>query len=286
LLGSNLEIPAGLAPAGALDAIVEVEQQIDEVASNDGELWDGIRDAFEPVRDLVTGERSLVPAAVYEALRGRSERVVARVSPVRSDTPWGFFAVAGSQHGAPRWFFVDQERGEVLVDLQRIAERLRHHLGPNPPGREFDDAAERWLQTFLDQADAAERLTLPRRMQRALAQMEAMCAGWARACDRTGDTAEADRWRAIHRLLDRAGEHAARPDPYVVAQAWFELVRPRLDELRARSRKPYVLLRDLDAGLLAETLRIDDVEAALSQLPTLPRLEARIHACILGVPDA
>ncbi|MFP5487233.1 MAG: SNF2-related protein, partial [Acidimicrobiia bacterium] len=191
LLGSNLEIPAGLAPAGALDAIVEVEQQIDEVASNDGELWDGMRDAFEPVRDLVTGERSLVPAAVYETLRGRSERVVARVSPVRSDTPWGFFAVAGSQHGAPRWFFVEQARKEVLVDLQRIAERLRHHLGPNPPGRDFDDAAERWLQTFLAQADAAERLALPRRMQRALAQMEAMCAGWARACDRTGDTAEA-----------------------------------------------------------------------------------------------
>lgn len=281
LLGSNLEIPAGLAP---VDAIVEVEQQIDEVASNDGELWDGIRDAFEPVRGLVTGDDALVPAAVYEALRDRSERVVARVSPVRSDTPWCFFAMAGSQHGAPRWIFVDHATGEVLVDLQPIAQRLREHLAPNPPGRQFDDAADEWLQTFLVTADAAERLALPRRMQRALDQMHDMCTRWASTADRAGRTTDAGRWRAIERLLAPPNEHAVRPDPYVVAQAWFELVRPRLEELRTRSKRPYVLLRDLDAGLEKEPLPLDDVEAALSRLPTLPALEERIHACIIGVP--
>src|SRR5690606_14653391 len=100
-----------------------------------------------------------------------------------------------------------------------------------------------------------------------------------------GRTSDAARWRAIQRLLAPAGEHAVRPDPYVVAQSWFELVRPRLEELRSRSKRPYVLLRDLDAGLMQEPLPLDDVEAALSRLPTLPALEERIHACILGVPD-
>lgn len=71
----------------------------------------------------------------------------------------------------------------------------------------------------------------------------------------------------------------------MVAQAWFELARPRLDELRSRSKRPYVLLRDLDAGLAKDPLSLDAVEAALSRLPTLPSLEERIHACILGVPD-
>ncbi len=287
LLGSNLEIPAGLAPADpdTADAIVEVQQQIDEVAANDGELWDGIRDAFEPVRSLVSGDDALVPAAVYEALRDRSERVVARVSPVRSETPWAFFAMAGSQHGAPRWIFVEHATGDVLVDLQPIAARLREHLAPNPPGRRFDEAADSWLQRFLVTADAAERLALPRRMQRALDQMHDVCTQWAAADDRAGRTSDAARWRAIHRLLAPAGEHTVRPDPYVVAQAWFELVRPRLEDLRSRSKRPYVLLRDLDAGLVQDPLPLDAVEAALARLPTLPALEERIHACIIGIPD-
>lgn len=46
-----------------------------------------------------------------------------------------------------------------------------------------------------------------------------------------------------------------------------------------------MLLRELGAGLPAEPLRLDDVEAALSRCRRSPRLEERIHACILGVPD-
>ena len=280
LLGSNLPVPGV-----DHDAIVDVSEEIERFESA-AETWDGIHDALDPVRQLVQGPTSLVPATVYREYRRSTHRVLARVSPVAAGRPWAFFAVAGTQHGAPRWMLLDDRSTAPIVELDEIASRLRSLLRDDPQRLPFDHHAEAVLDRFLSAAARAERAMLPRRMQRALEQMSSLTASWAKAADRAGDPSTAERWRALQRLaID--DEAAERPDGYLVAQAWLDLVAPALEEERAaRRRARYVLLRHADERLRTAPLAIESVEEAMSRLPIAAPMDQRISACILGVPMA
>ena len=85
----------------------DVIQEFAREAETNG-AWDELSDAFEPVRALVEGTDPLVPDAVYEQLRKSTARVLASVSVVEADEPWAFFAVKGTQWGAPRWVLLDR----------------------------------------------------------------------------------------------------------------------------------------------------------------------------------
>jgi hypothetical protein len=86
LLGSNLKVP-NLAEG---QDIVEIEQHIATLEASGDEAWDGIRDALDPVRRLVEGPDALISRPVYEEHRTTTHRVLARVCPVSSTTPWAF----------------------------------------------------------------------------------------------------------------------------------------------------------------------------------------------------
>jgi hypothetical protein len=62
LLGSNLPLPAFGSRQD--DTIISVERQIHDFEHPDL-TWDGIRDAFDPVRRLVNGERAIIPEEVW-----------------------------------------------------------------------------------------------------------------------------------------------------------------------------------------------------------------------------
>jgi hypothetical protein len=282
LLGSNLPMPD---LSNRPDAVVDLDERIAELESAEAETWDGIRDALDPVRRLISGTSALIAQRVYDEYRHSPHRVVARVSPVRSRDPWAFFAIAGTAHGAPRWLLLEGASGAATFEIDSISNRLRMLLADDPPSRSFDDEADRWLNTFLTQADRVERQLLPRRMQRALDQMRTITSRWATDADRRGEAAEADRWRALSRFASPADDHAA-PDPYLVAQRWLELVAPLLEAERAvKRRAPYLVLKDIDARLIAAPLQVSDVERSMSDLPIAAPLERRVSACILGVPD-
>ncbi len=282
LLGSNLPMPDLSSPA---DTIVDLDERIAQFESADAETWDGIRDALDPVRRLISGRGALIVPSVYDEYRRISHRVTARVSPIRSAGPWAFFAIAGTAHGAPRWLLLEGSVGEqVTVELDEISDRLRTLLAGDPPSRSFDEEADRALNVFLTQADRVERRLLPRRMRRALAQMRSVTTRWAADEDRRSAPADAERWRALARFASPADDHAV-PDPYLVAQRWLELVAPLLEAERVvRRRAPYVVLADIEQRLLATPLPLGDVERAMSDLPLAAPLERRVSACILGVP--
>jgi hypothetical protein len=282
LLGSNLPMPdLSLRP----DAVVDLDERIAQLESPEAETWDGIRDALDPIRRLVTGGSALISQSVYDAYRHTPHRVVARVSPVHSTTPWAFFAVAGTAHGAPRWILLEGHPAIATLDIESISDRLRVHLAEDPPSRAFDEHADLWLNEFLTAASSVERQLLPRRMQRALVQMGHSTAQWARVADSLGDSNVADHWRAIARFATPDDVDAA-PDPYLVAQRWLELVAPALERERAaRRRSRYLVLSDIDKRLISEPLDVSEVEKAMSGLPVAAPLERRVSACILGVPD-
>lgn len=276
LLGSNLRLPL----RSDREAIVEVEERIAEAESPAAETWDGIRDALEPVRALIGGDRALVSLQLYGELRGlRRSRIV---SVVESANPWAFLAVSAGVQGAPRWLFLDGPQLRPVVGLDEVAARLRSRLGDDPPGVTLE-AALPWLDRVLDAAAYAENMLLPRRMQRALDQLVTISRDYARVAQRRGAEVEASRWGRIAGLADRSVlDH--RPDPYAVAERWLALARPYLDSERARRRhQQFVLLRDVDQRLRDEPLELHAVEAAFGGLTAMPPIDERVVACILGV---
>ena len=251
LLGSNLPMPH---LSNQPDARVDVREQIAELESAEADTWDGIRDALDPVRRLTTGPNALITQRLYDEYRHTGHRVVARVSPVRSTAPWAFFAIAGTAHGAPRWLLLEGSSGAPTFEIDSISDRLRALLAHDPASRSFDAAAERWLNTFLTQAEHVERQLLPRRMQRALDQMRRTTSLWATDADRHGESVVADRWRVLSRFTSTDDDHAV-PDPYLVAQRWLELVAPLLEAERAvKRRAPYLVLKDINGRLVATPL--------------------------------
>lgn len=306
LLGSNLPVPdlssaarADATGPGAevLGAVVDVEQRIAEAESPGAETWDGIRDALDPVRQLVTGVNAIIGADVYEAVRMAPTLGTTRLALVASERPWAFLAVAAGAHGAPRWLLLrapsdaSGERFTGTTELSEVAAGLRRLLADDPPGHLLDDVALGFLQRALDAATAVELELLPRRARRALEQLTRVTRRWAAMAAAAGHEDEAHRWRAIGELAaprrhrDEGGHDDPAVDLQLVAEQWTALVRPVLDGYRrAHRHQSFVVLRHLDETLFAQPFDVHEVERAFASVPRLAPLAERVSAGILGVP--
>ena len=284
LLGSNLPMPAFADHEDS--TVIPVQQHISDLDRSDL-TWDGISDALDPVRSLIHGTDALIPPAVYAEHRNTRHRVMARVAPVASDQPWAFLALAGTKHGAPRWLVLEGTPPQATVGVEAVTERLRHHLRNDPPDVAFDENCEHWLGHFLTAAAREETLLLPRRMQRALEQMAQTTLTWSHQALGQGHYDDADQWRRLSRIArpDHADEE--RPDPYLVGEAWWDLVRPLFAETRLprRRRRRYIRLRDLDQYLKANPLDLSTVYNALRRVPIIEPVDKRISAAIIGIPQ-
>ena len=281
LLGSNLYIPDF--SDGDDAAIVPVDSWINELEAATPETWDGIRDALDPVRQLIFGSNSLISEDVYGEWRDSAHRVLSRVAPVTSAWPWAFFAVSAASHGAPRWILIESgSTFKEITDLNEIADRLRVLLGENPESRPLDQVASDVLGRCLRLASKAERRLLPRRMLRALEQMSLVLRHWARQAQAARDEIRAAQWMAIEGLVSN---DEARVDPHLVAEGWLGLVAPVFEEQRAENRKArYIQLTDIQTRLIRSPLLYEKVVDAFVDLPLTTPLERRVSACIVGVP--
>ena len=278
LLGSNLPVP--LRPG---DTVISPEHFATEIEVAD-RTWDGLRDALEPVRALVAGPTALIPPATYHAHRQTRQRVLARISPVHAHTAWAYFAIRGTNSGAPHWIVLEDGDPRPTLGLDMVTSRLRDLLQTDPPTAAFDDTCELVLSRFLDLATRSEVELLPLRLQRALNQMHRTCRGWADRARRENAFDDAERWEFLARLVSsEAGLDAI--DFHQAAGFWLELVQPARLRTRTRAKRSrYSRLADIDADLRANPFELDDVERAFGQLRTVDPLAQRITACILGVP--
>jgi hypothetical protein len=132
LLGSNMPLPENLlkrAETGVIDPLAFAKQLENEEQAGG---WDGLEDAFTPVRGLV-GEAGLVPPDVYARYRRVTARVLSRVSLVRTGTEWAFFCLRGSTQAAPKWIGFPDSIGEPVSELREVCDLLRARLGPKAP---------------------------------------------------------------------------------------------------------------------------------------------------------
>ncbi|NJN36316.1 MAG: hypothetical protein HC794_03725 [Nitrospiraceae bacterium] len=287
LLGSNLPLPEALGRSAARAAPVTAQDLIAEAENPEAARWDGIQDAFAPVRDLVHGEERLIPADTYRHYRTVTERVLARVSCVRSPDQWALLCFAGTTTGAPRWVLCRADREWVTTDLDEICGELRQRLGRDSKNLDPNEAAMDWLAKAVERVHRKERSLLPRRKQRALEEFEIVLRHYQLECEKRGAHEGAQKLRSIVTALNDD-----TPDVWMnwdlVAERWLDLIRPVWYEAlsgKRRQARP-LLLRDVRKQLMHEKpVPLELVFREFLPLPTLQPLDERMAACILGVRE-
>jgi hypothetical protein len=246
--------------------------------------WDGIQDAFEPVRQLIQGPTGLVSPDVYEHYRHISARVLSRVSVVRSKAPWAFFCLTGGAFGAPRWILLPSFKGAPITELGNVCGALRERLTDEADNLPFDERSASVLTEFINRLDEAERSLLPRRKQRALEEMRIVVEKLAEAAGATSKQQDVDHLVNIMEMLDR-NLPSYQPDWDEVAGRWLDVIRPVWFEmLTQRKRARPLLLKDIRNELLARGPWLtDQILHRFREFPVLPGPEERVKACIVGV---
>lgn len=285
LLGSNLPLPPEIQDRSS--RVLPVQSVIEEfeAAETNDYSWDGIRDAFAPVRDLIDGENRVIEPQVYAHYRHVTAKVLARVSLVRARHPWAFFCLAGTRQQAPKWLLFRNMDASAISDLNDVCGGLREYLGSGvEPVMDMDDHAARLLDRFLQRLQDAERSLLPRKKQRALEEMQTVLTRYQHDASRANAHVEFEFYERLLRVLD--GSHPnASPDWNDMAERWLDLIRPVwYGQLSERRRGRALLLRDLRPLLLKEQrLEFDAVREAFGAVKQARPLDEQVAACILGV---
>jgi superfamily II DNA or RNA helicase len=282
LLGSNMPLPEEVR---ASSPVLTAEQAIDDFRTQAGE-WDGIEDAFGPVRSLVEGDGSLLEDDWLKAWRDMVESASSVVSAVAAESPWAFFCTADST-GIPRWIAFDGEDAGPVSDLASVAALLRRRLGPEVVDLEtITPAAERMLGHFLDRLAAGERRLLSRRKRRALEEMRAVVGVWLDNAGKRQDQTAVDILHALAALLDEP-RASHQPDWEEVAARWLDLIRPVwYEKLTEGGRHKPLLLKDIRSAVIdaEERLLPHMLEEFSREFPAQRPVDERIIAAVVGVP--
>lgn len=283
LLGSNMALPSEFGVTASAEAM-SAEQMISEANNAQADPWDGIKDAFSPVRDLVQGKDAIVTAQIYKAYQTVSAQLLARVSLVKARKSWAFFCLKGTHGGPPKWILMIDGAKKPYVSLDDVCLRLRALLSGDVQNLALDELASRCLSRFLTQLKDVELELLPRRKQRALVQMQAVLAAYRDGAIKSGDLRGAGRWEKLLRL-QQPRENGEEPDLEMIADGWLTLIRPQWHALlgRKKRRRAPLMLKDLNKELMTQPLSIDLVEQAFSSRVWIQPLDRRVLACVLGV---
>lgn len=286
LLGSNMPLPDKVRGASRR---VSAREAIREYETRAGE-WDGIDDAFSPVRRLIDGDDALIEPRYAAAYRDIAGQVLSRVSLVAAHRPWAFFCTRDPS-GIPKWILLDDLEADTAdppdTDLESICTKLRDRLGADVADQKISPAGERWLKRAIGQLSRAERRLISRRKRRALEEMEIVLGHYVESAGRRRDPARVDSLLQLLDMLD-AESAGVQPDWDEVASRWLDLIRPVwYRKLRAGGRNKPLLLRHIRAALLAaeDELAPRILETFERDFPARPRIEERIIACIVGTPS-
>jgi hypothetical protein len=286
ILGSNINLPENLVPEEMADGPATADEMIkklEEIEAH-GETWDGIQDAFQPVRDLVDPQRGLVPADVYDQVRHSKARVLSSIGLVRSPRPWGFFAVSNVDRGAPKWIFLDGPTALPVTHLEKVAHHLRDRLAKNHEDRPMDEAAAQLIDRFLLQILKREKELLPRKKQRALEEMTHLLDHYAQRARDDQRWEDLSGLEALKKLLEPPTSEQQRPDLDTIAETWLDLTRDVwYDKLKKRKGLKPLRLKHIRSDLKKHPIPVQELKTAFSAIPICEPLYTRVVSAIVGV---
>jgi hypothetical protein len=282
LIGGNLLLPDDFRTPPEVRVITREELE-EQMRDRESMYWDGIEDAFAPVRGLVSGDNALVVSSIYEQYRAETSKVLSRVTVVRALKPWVFICLCGERARAPRWILIPGLNEPPIIELRAIATHLRDRLTGDVQSLDPSRTAMYELQKFLAGLADVEKLLLPKRKHRALSQFHWAVQLWSRDRKWISSTDQADQVKQLLELFE-AGSSELSPDWGQLADIWLELLRPRSAELPPKKgrRASMARLRDLEPSLKSQPIAVDVLLRKLNGVDLRRRWEERIVACILG----
>ncbi|GLZ87515.1 hypothetical protein Pres01_35660 [Metapseudomonas resinovorans] len=283
LLGGNLQLPPEMLREDAADRVVKPEDIQSEMQARSAQPWDGIEDAFAPVRALVEGGAALVGLEDYQHAKADPSAVLSRVSLVRAQRPWLFVCLAGEANRAPRWVFLSDDTDGPVINLRDVAAALRLRLPDEVHNLPPSHSAGRELDRLLGRLSHMERLLLPRKKQRALEQMALVLPRWAKQSGWAQPSEQADQIQALLDVLSPMGRSDC-PDWGQLADAWLDLVRPTWSRYLDRGGRKAAItrLRNIQKDLLADPVPAQKLIDRVSGIAMRQTWEERIVACVLG----
>ena len=281
LLGSNMPLPETIRDRKNVHTVGEAIKEFESEAGS----WDGLEDAFAPVRGLVSGRNALIAEQTYEEYVGVKARVLSRVSLVSATQPWAFFCTTDTSK-VPRWIFLQDLESGPETDLDEISKFLRARLGPDVVNlKSISPKAEHVLGDFLQRLATVERRLLSRRKRRALDEMELVFESYMGSASNRRNQNEVDILSALLAVL-REPAAEIQPDWEELAARWLDLIRPVwYEKLQESKRRKPLLLKDIRKELIAsEEILLPRVLSEFTKtFPAQRPADERIVACIVGV---
>jgi len=284
LLGANMPLPEAI-QSGLSSKRLSTRELIEEYEKESGQMrWDGISDAFEPVRSLILGDNKLIPEKTYDYYKHVKARVLSRVSVVKSKKPWAFFAISAGAFGAPRWILLPGFNDEPITELTDVCKTLRENLDETVTDLSMTPHAESRMRIFLERLSRAERLLISRKKQKALEEMEKVIAAYLKAASDNNNQEKIDSYKFLIDMLTNPPLET-QPDWDEVASQWLDLIRPIWYEKLKHGQHRLLLLQNIRNDLIkAEDILGDKIITHIvKRFPILPLPDKRISACIIGV---
>jgi superfamily II DNA or RNA helicase len=281
LLGSNMPLPETMKQQAR--APVNVQTMIRESEEADQKPWDGIDDAFQPVRNLIAGRNALIHETTYEHYRNVHHRVLSRVSLVSADSPWAFFCMSAGTFKAPKWVIFTSVDAKPKTELSSVTTALRARLDDDVEDLELTQKSGITLDRFLARLSSVERHLLSQKKQRALDEATFISEKLITHYSAEQRQREVEHLGALIKMLKNPPPDK-QPDWDEVASRWLDLIRPVWFEKLSGKRKKPLLLKDIRNDLLSQPdWLMEQLETHFREFPMLPKPEERVRACIIGV---
>ena len=283
LLGSNISLPAQKNDQVHGKQNLTTEELIREFEQSESNEWDGISDAFQPVRHLIEGDEAILVPEVYKKFRYQKNKVLCRVSLVKSTVPWAFFCVTSGSYGAPRWLMIDGLEGDILSDLEAVAASLRKFLTDGVENLPLTEQTAQLLDRFSNRLIEDELELLPKKKRRAYDELIHVLDALI------GSTSEKKSQVTLDQLIEvkeklKPNVHEDSLDWDEIASRWLDIVRPVWFEKLQQPRNKPLILKDIRADLVAQgSVLAQKIIQEFDSIPLAPRPEERIQACIIGV---
>lgn len=279
LIGSNLPLPEEM--SNPEDSSISVEEFISKF-ENSVDPWDGIGDAFEPIRQLIDKENGIVPPEIYNNYKNSTDTVLSRVSVVNSEKSWAFFCMRGSDDQAPRWILFKSPEADPVTSLDKICNYFRKHLieAENLP---LDAESSRYLEIFLRSLKISSKTLISGKKQQALQEMEIILTAYRNQLLSRKQQDEKELYLFLIEQLQQQ-EECDSIDWDRLADQWLEITRPIWQEqLKITRKRKILLLKDIrEIVIQSRKILAPKIREAFHRIPLLDPIENRIASCIIA----
>jgi len=280
--GSNFQPPEELKHRHFknTDNVKSLIQEYEDFVSKDLS-WEGIHDSFQPILELKGDNNGLITEEEYEVYRGTKTSVKAKVSFLKSDNEWCFFAIRGDKNRTPRWYFLAPgNEKEVFTEFPEICEQLKLNISKKSKRIKWND---KYLRKHLDLLQEKEVELLAPKKRRALEVAEHILNYKLKVKETDENVKE-----LIRKLLLLFHPKKRAIDFDSFAQIWIGILQPYIEAKRTRYKKSKYVYNLNSLKTPAEMKRIefkhDELESIFERLPIYEKIDHKIAACIVGVP--